>query len=99
MPASGLGNTNEDCAMREYAEFLDAKAITSPLTGLAEIPELSARLFPFQADIVRWALRRGRACVFADCGMGKTPIQLECARHIPGNVLILAPLTISSQTA
>jgi superfamily II DNA or RNA helicase len=81
-----------------YAAFLKDKAITSPLAGLTEIPPLSAHLFPFQADIVQWALKRGRAAVFADCGMGKTPIQLEWARHIPGNVLILAPLAVASQT-
>jgi hypothetical protein len=52
----------------------------------------------FQRDITRWALRRGRACVFADCGLGKTLIQLEYARHVPGRVLILAPLAVSGQT-
>jgi superfamily II DNA or RNA helicase len=84
--------------MDEYADFLAAKAITSPLAGLTDVPPLSAHLFPFQADIVRWALKRGRAAIFADCGMGKTPMQLEWARHIPGNVLILAPLAVASQT-
>jgi len=81
-----------------YDSFLADKAITSPLCGLTDIPELSAHLFPFQADIVRWALKRGRAAIFADCGMGKTPMQLEWAKHIPGNVLILAPLAVASQT-
>jgi len=55
-------------------------------------------LFDFQRDIVNWALRRGRAAIFADCGMGKTPMQLEWAKHIPGEVLILAPLAVSAQT-
>lgn len=55
-------------------------------------------LYDYQRDIVKWALRRGRAAIFADCGMGKTPMQLEYARHVPGNVLILAPLAVSSQT-
>ena len=81
-----------------YDKFIAAKALTSPLAGLTEIPPLSAHLFPFQADIVRWALKRGRAAIFADCGMGKTPMQLEWAKHIPGNVLILAPLAVASQT-
>lgn len=81
-----------------YDNFIAAKAITSPLAGLTDIPPLSAHLFPFQADIVRWALKRGRAAIFADCGMGKTPMQLEWAKHIPGNVLILAPLAVASQT-
>jgi hypothetical protein len=56
-------------------------------------------LFDFQRDIVSWALRRGRAAVFADCGLGKTPMQLEWAHRVPGRVLILAPLAVSGQTA
>jgi len=82
----------------EYREFLRQKAIDDQPSGLTEIPDLNPMLFDFQADIVRWALRRGRACIFADCGMGKTPVQLEWARYIPGNVLIVAPLAVSSQT-
>ena len=81
-----------------YADFIAAKALRDPSTGLDIVPDLNADLFPFQADIVRWALRRGRAAIFADCGMGKTPMQLEWARHIPGRVLILAPLAVSAQT-
>ena len=81
-----------------YDDFMASKTIMSPVTGLTNIPTLSAHLFPFQSDIVRWALKRGRAAIFADCGMGKTPMQLEWARHIPGNVLILAPLAVASQT-
>lgn len=85
--------------MSAYAEFLQRKAITDPPTGLRVIPELCARLFDFQRDITAWALRRGRAAVFADCGLGKTLMQLEWARHVPGNVLILAPLAVAPQTA
>src|SRR3989304_41585 len=81
-----------------YKELLQSKAMVDPATGLAEIPELNTALFDFQKDIVRWALRRGRAAIFADCGMGKTPMQLEWARHVPGEVLILAPLAVSAQT-
>lgn len=84
--------------MGDYPEFLARKAITDPPTGLAKIPALCAALFDFQCDIVAWALRRGRAAIFADCGMGKTAMQLEWARHVPGNVLILAPLAVASQT-
>ena len=82
----------------DYREFLRQKAIDDKPSGLAEIPELNPMLFDFQRDITQWALKRGRACIFADCGMGKTPIQLEWAHHIPGNVLIVAPLAVSSQT-
>ena len=84
--------------MSDYAQFLAAKAIVDPATGLKDVPPLNPMLFDFQKDIVRWALRRGRAAIFADCGMGKTPMQLEWARHIPGEVLILAPLAVSAQT-
>jgi len=56
----------------------------------------------FQADLVTWATRKGRAAIFADCGLGKTPIQLVWAENIVrqtnGRVLILAPLAVSSQT-
>lgn len=81
-----------------YADFLQRKAIVDPATGLSAIPPLAPALFDFQRDIVAWALRRGRAAIFADCGLGKTPMQLEWARHVPGNVLILAPLAVTAQT-
>lgn len=82
----------------DYDDFLTAKTRSAPATGLAIVPPLAGFLFPFQRDIVTWALKRGRAAIFADCGMGKTPMQLEWARHIPGNVLILAPLAVAQQT-
>lgn len=59
-------------------------------------------LYEFQKDIVRWALKKGKACIFADCGLGKTPIQLSWAyqvhRHTGGKILILAPLAVADQT-
>lgn len=82
----------------EYSEFLEQKRIIDKPTGLSVIPDLNPMLFDFQRDIVKWALRRGRAAIFADCGMGKTPMQLEWAKHIPGRVLIVAPLAVSAQT-
>lgn len=84
--------------MIEYQEFLEQKTRADVPTGLSSIPELNSALFPFQRDIVAWALKRGRAAIFADCGMGKTLMQLEWARHIPGPVLILAPLAVAGQT-
>lgn len=83
-----------------YQAFLDEKRIEHVPTGL-EPAELNSALFPFQADVVRWALRRGRSAIFADCGMGKTLMQLEWARQVydhAGRVLILAPLAVSAQT-
>jgi len=82
----------------DYKEFLTKKTIEEIPTGLNKIPELNPMLFDFQSDICKWALRRGRACVFADCGMGKTPMQLEVAKCILGKILIVAPLAVSDQT-
>ena len=85
----------------DYAEFLDSKATVVPPSGF-EPGKLNSMLFPFQAAIVRWALRRGKAALFEDCGLGKTLQQLEWAHqvhlHTGGNVLIFAPLAVSSQT-
>ncbi len=81
----------------QYDSFLGMKRFTDKETGIEPSPT-SEMLFPFQSDIVRWALKRGRAAIFADCGMGKTAMQLEWARQIPGRVLIAAPLAVSSQT-
>ena len=84
-----------------YDEFLAAKVVTAPSCGIDFEPQLNTQLFAFQRDIVRWALKRGRAAIFADCGMGKTPMQLEWARVITetrGPVLILAPLAVAQQT-
>lgn len=73
----------------KYDDFLERKKVYDAPTGLKTIPKLHDKLFGFQCDIVAWALRRGRAAIFADCGMGKTLMQLEWARHVPGDVLIL----------
>lgn len=86
-----------------YEEFVETKRMTVPAAGFdVEDDAINPMLFTFQRDIVRWALRRGKAAIFADCGMGKTPMQLEWARHVcertGGNVLILAPLAVSKQT-
>jgi len=86
----------------KYDEFLNGKAVTDTPTGIGTVPELNPMLFPFQHDIVTWALLRGRACIFADCGLGKSPMQLEWAKrvaeHTGGCVLIVAPLAVSAQT-
>lgn len=84
--------------MSSYAKFLADKALFDAPTGLTKVPKLSDKMIPFQGDITRWALRRGRAAIFADCGLGKTLMQLEWARCVPGDVLILAPLAVAAQT-
>jgi superfamily II DNA or RNA helicase len=84
-----------------YAEFLEAKTLAVPPTGIPDPPDLSAKLFPFQRDITRWALRRGRAAIWADCGLGKSWMALEWARvvreHTGRPVLILTPLAVAQQ--
>jgi DNA modification methylase len=81
----------------DYGAFLDAKARKPVLLGHDAGP-LHASLFPFQAAIVKWAVRLGRAAVFADCGLGKTRIQLEWAREMGGTCLIVCPLAVAEQT-
>lgn len=59
-------------------------------------------LYDFQRQLTEWALRRGRAAIFADCGLGKTPMQLVWAENVvrktAGRVLILTPLAVAQQT-
>lgn len=84
-----------------YEQFIQAKRPALIPTGFTP-SDINPMLFPFQRDIVTWACKRGRACILLDCGLGKTPIQLEWARlvadHADGPVLILAPLSVSLQT-
>lgn len=81
----------------EYLDFIAGKAKRDPATGLEDVSGLNPMLFDFQRDIVRWALKRGRAAIWADCGMGKGPMALTYADHVPGDVLIVAPLAVSQQ--
>lgn len=87
--------------MSEYAAFLARKAQVEADSGLRPT-ELPASLFPFQVSLVEWALRRGRGAIFADCGLGKTPMQLAWAHEIVRStnkpVLILTPLSVAQQT-
>lgn len=82
----------------EYAKFLAAKTAHVQFGGI-EAAEIHPMLFPHQRDIVRWALRKGRAAVFADTGLGKSFIALEWARHVAkrGRVLMLTPLMVARQ--
>jgi hypothetical protein len=88
-----------DAATSDYAAFLESKRITVPSVGVTVDPnQLHAGLFPFQRDLVRWSLQKGRAGLLADTGLGKTPMQLEWARMIGERTLILAPLAVARQT-
>jgi len=89
---------------QSYQDFLASKRHVDPPTGFEVDPvSLSPHLFDFQRHVTAWAIQRGRAAVFADCGLGKTLIQLQWAqsvhKHTQGNVLIFAPLAVAKQTA
>ena len=87
--------------MNDYDVFLASKRITAAPVGF-EVKQINPMLFDYQRDVVRWALRRGRAAIFSRYGTGKTPMQLEWAWHVREHtglpVLILAPLGVARQT-
>jgi len=98
--ALNLINSLGDATMI-YTDFLKTKndyGFTSSIND----SEINPILFDYQKDIVRWALRRGRCAVFADCGLGKTFIQVEFAKnllqHIEKKIIIFAPLSVNEQT-
>lgn len=87
---------------KSYEEFLEGKRVTFEPQGF-EPSELNPMLFDWQKDVVRWACRKGRACLFEECGCGKTVQQLEWAKQVcdntpGGRVLVVAPLAVSAQT-
>lgn len=87
-------------SVTDYATFLDAKTQVGGEHGFAPV-WLPGFLFDFQAHLAEWALRKGRAAVFADCGLGKTAIYLVWAenvvRHTSRPVLVLTPLAVGPQ--
>jgi hypothetical protein len=84
-----------------YAEFLHRKAQLADDGGFAPVwmPDF---LFDFQSALSEWAIRKGRAAIFADCGLGKTPMQLVFAENVVRReskpTLILTPLAVAAQT-
>lgn len=84
-----------------YAEFLDRKTRLDDMHGFDPIwmPDC---LFDFQQTLDEWAIRMGRCAIFADCGLGKTPMQLTWAenvvRHTNRPVLLATPLAVGQQT-
>jgi superfamily II DNA or RNA helicase len=82
-----------------YTAFLASKALHDNSSG-TDSSEVSSVLYDFQATLTSWAIRRGRAAIWADCGLGKTLMQLEWARQSrkDGMVLIVAPLGVLEQT-
>ena len=87
--------------MGNYQDFLLEKSQSNENYGFKPI-DLPDFLFDFQKELVDWALLKGRAAIFADCGLGKTPMQLVWAENVVrktnGKVLILTPLAVSAQT-
>ena len=87
--------------VRNYRRFVKSKERSSESCGFDPGP-LNEHLFQWQADVVRWALRRGRAGLFPDTGLGKTLQQLvigeEIVKKTGGKFLILTPLAVSAQT-
>ena len=73
----------------EYTEFLKSKSIEFKPVGFeideALVPQNGKQMFKFQHDVVRWALRLGKAAIFADCGLGKTMMQLQWAWQVANN--------------
>lgn len=84
-----------------YEKFLQQKSIIHPPTGLKTIPKLSDDLFDFQNDVTRWALKRGRAAIFAGTGLGKSFKELSWANAIVQSekkpALIFTPLAVAGQ--
>lgn len=84
-----------------YQEFIAAKTHYGEDSGFEPlwIPDF---LFDFQKHLVSWATRKGRCGIFADCGLGKTPMQLVWAKNVYRKTgkpaLIIAPLAVSAQT-
>jgi hypothetical protein len=87
--------------VQSYQSFLQTKRIIDQATGMDRLPDLPDFLFPHQRDIVAWALRRGRAAIFAGTGLGKTLMELvwsrEVARFTDKPTLLFAPLAVSHQ--
>jgi len=99
MPAGGLGEGGR--GVSNYHDFLTKKAQLGDLSGFDPVwmPDF---LFDFQRSLVEWSLRKGKSAMFADCGLGKTPMQLVWAenvvRKVNRPVLIITPLAVSAQT-
>lgn len=95
--------TDVVCSTGNYLEFLHLKQKTHILSGFdLQENELNKSMFDFQKFIVKRALKAGKYAIFADCGLGKTLMQLEWAnqvsKHTNKKVLILAPLAVVGQT-
>lgn len=88
--------------MDDYRAYVARKLGTTPATGIVDGFSVPSSLFPHQSALTAWAIRRGRAAIFADTGLGKSRMQLAWAdavqRHTKRPVLVLAPLAVAQQT-
>ena len=86
-----------------YADFLTGKFVAHRPSGFTSGFSLPGAMFPHQAALASWALRRGRAAVFADTGLGKMLIELAWAQavnlHTQKPVMIHTPLAVAAQIA
>jgi hypothetical protein len=86
--------------MSSYKDFLATKAVAAPSYGHRVDPgEVHPFLHEWQAEVVRWAVEKGRAALWEDTGLGKTAQALEWARLSGDTSLIVAPLAVCQQTA
>lgn len=82
-----------------YEEFLSRKVQDAPRIGrTVKVDEIADRLHDWQKEIVAWAVKTGRAAIWADTGLGKTLMQIEWARLSGATSLIVAPLAVCTQT-
>ena len=84
--------------MQAYTDFLAQSASLRRRLGGRDTHDIHPALFPFQRDLVAWAVRKGRAALFADTGLGKTRMQVEWARLVGVPTMIVAPLSVARQT-
>lgn len=81
-----------------YQSFLETKAlVVRPSGRLVEDADIHPKLFPFQRDLVRWSVAKGRAAIFADTGLGKSYMLMEWARLLDVETLVVAPLSVARQ--
>ena len=87
-------------ALAVYESLLAERAQANTAGGI-EPDGLPGHLFPFQRHLVEWSLRTGRSLIAADCGLGKTPMELAWAeqvhKHTGRPVLLLTPLAVAFQ--
>jgi superfamily II DNA or RNA helicase len=85
----------------KYHKFLESKLNIDINSGFNDDIYINKKLYDFQRDVVGWALKKGRGAIFADCGLGKSPMELEWANQVVRktnkNVLLLTPIAVGMQ--